>query len=99
MSEKRPGEGDISEVSEAELAEQEKALGSLLRESLPAAPSDAPDLLPGVQRKIRRRSRGKFFADGWSTSQTRINYALVAFVMLIVIAVAYVGLAPTAVTR
>ena len=42
----------------------------------------APDLLPAVQRKIRKRSRGKFFADGWSTTNMRINYALIAIVFV-----------------
>jgi hypothetical protein len=55
----------------------------------------APALLRGVQKKIRQRSRGKFFADGWSTTQSRINYALVALVMLVVIGVAYLALGPT----
>ena len=31
---------------------------------------------------IRTRSRGKFDADGWSTSSSRVNYMLVAAVML-----------------
>jgi hypothetical protein len=64
----------------------------------PAAPSD-PNLLRGVQRKIRQRSRGKFFADGWSTSQSRVSYALVAAIMLVIIAVAYFALGPVGITR
>lgn len=28
---------------------------------------DTPDLLPGVQRELRERSGGRFYADGWST--------------------------------
>ena len=27
-----------------------------------------PDLLHGVQKRIRERSRGKFYQDGWSRS-------------------------------
>ena len=55
---------------------------------------DAPDLLAGVQRRIRRRSRGKFFADGWSTGQARIGYVLVALVTLLLVLVAFYALGP-----
>jgi hypothetical protein len=55
---------------------------------------DAPDLLAGVQRRIRRRSRGKFFGDGWSTGQARIGYVLVALVTLLLVLVAYYALGP-----
>jgi hypothetical protein len=54
----------------------------------------APDLLEGVQRRIRRRSRGKFFGDGWSTGQARIGYVLVALVTLVLVLVAYYALGP-----
>jgi hypothetical protein len=54
----------------------------------------APDLLQGVQRRIRRRSKGKFFADGWSTGQTKISYVLVALVTLVLVALAYFALGP-----
>jgi hypothetical protein len=59
-----------------------------------AIAKDAPDLLGGVQRRIRRRSRGKFFSDGWSTAQTRVGYVLVALVTLLLVAVAYYALGP-----
>ncbi len=51
-------------------------------------------LLLGVQRKLRQRSKGKFYADGWSTSQSRVNYALVAGVMLVVIVAVYLAMGP-----
>ena len=50
-------------------------------------------ILRGVQRKIRQRSKGRFFADGWATG-TRVNYLLVALVMLLILVVAFVGLGP-----
>ena len=84
------------EISDEALAEQEKAMKALLSKE-PAEPP--PDLLPSVQGKLRRRSKGKFYADGWSTSQSRVSYVLVAFVMLVVLGVAYVALGPTGVTR
>jgi len=53
-----------------------------------------PDLLPGVQRRIRRRSRGKFFGDGWSTGQAKLGYLLVALVTLALVAASYFALGP-----
>lgn len=84
------------------------ALSALLKRSLtPPEPARAPDaepaqeeaeqdraLLLAVQRKLRQRSKGKFYADGWSTSQSRVNYALVAGVMLVVIVAVYLALGP-----
>ena len=77
--------------------EEDDAMRALLKRSIeastPRAPSE-PNLLRGVQKKIRQRSRGKFFADGWSTSQSRVSYSLVAAIMLVIIAVAYFALGP-----
>jgi hypothetical protein len=83
------------------------ALSALLKRSL-AAPVEAetttgaPEelsaqdraLLVGVQRKLRQRSKGKFYADGWSTTHSRVNYALVAGVMLVVIVAVYLAMGP-----
>ena len=55
---------------------------------------EPPDLLRGVQRRIRRRSSGKFFGDGWSTGQTKVGYVLVALVTLVLVAAAYFALGP-----
>jgi hypothetical protein len=93
------GDENQDDVSDEALAEQEKAMRSLLSAASIPRPASAPDLLPAVQRKIRRRSKGKFFADGWSTSQMRVSYALIAVVMLIVIGAAYVALGPTGISR
>jgi hypothetical protein len=54
----------------------------------------APDILRGVQRRIRMRSRGKFFADGWSTMHARLAYLLVALITLLLVALAYYALLP-----
>ncbi|MDB4996212.1 MAG: hypothetical protein JWM74_3644 [Myxococcaceae bacterium] len=73
------------------------AIRSLLKRTAgaPLAERDAPSLLPAVQRKIRQRSRGKFFADGWSTTQTRISYVTVSLIMLLILGCAYFALGPT----
>ena len=77
--------------------EDSAAIRALLKRSMDvgASASSNPDLLRGVQKKLRQRSMGKFYADGWSTSPSRINYGLIAVAMLIVIAVAYFALGPT----
>jgi hypothetical protein len=82
------------------------ALSALLKRSLaaPAEPEEAVPtqepseqdraLLLAVQRKLRQRSKGKFYADGWSTTHSRVNYALVAGVMLVVIVAVYLAMGP-----
>ena len=78
-------------------------LKTLLRRSLDAGTGGTAkptvgrgQILRGVQRKIRVRSKGRFFADGWATG-TRVNYLLVALVMLVILLVAFVGLGPLSV--
>ena len=71
------------------------AMRALLQRSLPQAPSVEPDaILHDVQRTIRKRSRGKFYGDGWSTSQARTGYALGATAIVLVIALAWFAMAP-----
>jgi hypothetical protein len=87
----------MSDEHEEQELEEAPALSALLKKSL-AAPEDGVDdakLLAGVQQKLRKRSKGKFYGDGWSTSQTRFNYALIAGVMLVIIAAVYLALGPT----
>ena len=63
-------------------------------------PSDADkELLRKVQTKLRQRSKGKFYGDGWSTTQSRLNYALIAAVMLVTIVAVYLALGPTGISR
>jgi hypothetical protein len=76
-------------------SKDDEAIRALLKKS---TPPPAPPLLRGVQKKLRARSKGKFYADGWSTTEARINYALVAVAMLVVIAVAYFALGPMGIT-
>ncbi|HVJ93751.1 MAG TPA: hypothetical protein VM580_28305 [Labilithrix sp.] len=93
------------ELSEAELAELDKpAFTNLLKRSL-GEPDDSRSesernarLLASVQNKLRKRSKGKFYGDGWSTTPSRLNYALIAGVMLVTIIAVYLALGPTAFT-
>jgi hypothetical protein len=87
----------MSEEHETQEDERDdEAVRGLLKRALATdvVAKDAPDLLQGVQRRIRRRSRGKFFADGWSTGQAKIGYVLVALVTLVLVALAYFALGP-----
>ena len=86
-------------MSDDEAEEKENpALSALLKRSLAAeepAPEADKKILKGVQRKLRKRSKGKFYNDGWSTSQSKLNYVLIAAVMLVTIVAVYVALGPT----
>jgi hypothetical protein len=68
----------------------------LLRSALAPPPGAvAPDLLHGVQRKLRRRSRGKFYGDGWSTARSpRSTYLFTSLLMLALIALVFLVLIP-----
>ena len=68
----------------------------LLRSALaPPQGAVAPDLLHGVQRKLRRRSRGKFYGDGWSTARSpRLTYLVTSVLMLVLMAVVFLVLIP-----
>lgn len=77
-------------------AEEHEELDGSLRSALKAAETPAPDLLSGFQRKLRERSRGKFYADGWSTSRhPPINtYLITSLLMLAMLGLIYALLAP-----
>lgn len=75
-----------------------RSLAPVEEEALPTPSSEgAKDdvLLKNVQQKLRKRSKGKFYGDGWSTSQSKISYVLVAAVMLVTIVAVYLALGPT----
>ena len=70
------------------------AMRALLKRTLARDGENAPDLLAGVQRRIRARSRGKFFNDGWSTTQARASYALIGVLTVLLAVLAYYMLGP-----
>lgn len=92
--------GENEDIVEERDSKDDDAMRALLKRASDAgaAATPEPNLLRGVQKKLRTRSKGKFYADGWSTSQSRINYGLVAVAMLVVIAVAYFALGPMGIT-
>jgi hypothetical protein len=78
-------------------AEDDGELRSLLRGAL-RVPEEAQksDVLRGVQERIRKRSRGKFYADGWSTAKHPpiYTYLVTSALMLMIAIVVYVVLWP-----
>jgi hypothetical protein len=98
-----PGLGEeLDEEAKAVLEEQssgvldEVDVRELLRSALaPPKGAVAPELLRGVQRRIRTRSRGKFYGDGWSTARSpRSTYLITSILMLILMALVYFILVP-----
>lgn len=91
------------ELTPEELAalDEAPAVSALLKRSLTKTeeilpePAKDAELLASVQQKLRKRSKGKFYGDGWSTTQSRMSYALVAAVMLVTIVAVYLALGPT----
>ncbi len=90
-----PVDPDVGDPAPDALGEGDADLGRLLRGALGAEP-ETPDVLSGVQRKLRVRSGGKFFSDGWSTErQPPIQtYLVTSLVMLAVILAIWAVLYP-----
>lgn len=75
---------------------------ALLRRAVEAPPPPPKvDLLSGVQQRLRDRSQGKFYADGWSTREEnpRFTYLITAIVMLTLVLLAYFSLVPSGVGK
>jgi len=69
-----------SEIDVAEAARLRK----LLIGALDLEHDRLPDVLRGVQRKLRERSGGKFYADGWTTTRyAPISTYLVTSLMML----------------
>jgi hypothetical protein len=94
----QPNEGKDDEAVEDGPPSDKDPMAALLKRSL-AQPERgrSPSILRGVQRRIRKRSQGKFFSDGWSTSDARVSHALIAGAMLLILVIAYFALGPMAV--
>ncbi|XYH96686.1 hypothetical protein ACMHYB_54415 [Sorangium sp. So ce1128] len=83
-----PDDGDLPLVDEVDLRE-------LVRGAMRAPPAAPPNLLRGVQQRIRTRSRGKFYGDGWSTARSpRSTYLMTSLFMLGLIAFIFLVLVP-----
>jgi len=83
----------VEELDEAEADKLRELLKGALVESEEAPPPDRV-FLQGVQRRLRERSGGKFYADGWSTAKHPPvgTYFITSFIMLLVIFAVYATL-------
>jgi len=93
--------GDDLDLEDDGLALDDVDLKDALRGALAPPPgSVAPRLLGGVQRRIRLRSRGRFFGDGWSTEESpRTTYIVTSALMLLLLGVLALALLPSSGAR
>jgi len=76
-----------------EEAVQETVRSILRRAKIRRAPE--VNLLPGVQRRIRERSRGRFYGDGWSRRGSPTStYIVTSLLMLVILVLVYFVLVP-----
>lgn len=71
-----------------------KALGALSVENAPPAlqrPEDVPqaDIIAGVQRRLHKRSGGKFYKDRWSRTAGIFPLEILAVLVLLALVAAY----------
>ncbi len=92
----RPDEPSVLDEREAEGPPSSKdPMAALVKRAVTSGEGRrSSSILPGVQRRLRKRSRGKFFGDGWSTADGRVSHALIAAAMLLVLLIAYFALGP-----
>jgi hypothetical protein len=87
-----------SEASD-DLGSRPSAADDVFRSMLRGAMRDegpAPDVLKGFQDKVRERSGGKFYADGWSTARhaPTNTYLITSLLMLVALGLIYALLRP-----
>ena len=84
------------ELNEASTSQEpDESLRSMLRGAL-REEAPPPNVLAGVQKRIRERSKGKFYADGWSTAKhPPLNtYLITSLLMLAILGISYALLSP-----
>lgn len=88
-----------SERGEAPSAPPDDELSQWMRRAFsPEQNDDAPrvDVLGGVQRRLRERSGGKFYKDGWSTTRHApfATYFITALLMATAVLLVYAIVTP-----
>ena len=67
----------------------------LLRDALAPPESNEPRITKRVQQKIREQSKGRFFADGWSTAEApSATFLVTTLLMLAVLVLLWLLLTP-----
>lgn len=94
VAEAGPDEGTLGAPEDSDVDDVD--LREIMRSVMDRPPKGAPpNILGGVQRKLRTRSRGKFYGDGWSTARTpRSTYLVTSLFMLALIAFVFLVLIP-----
>ena len=95
--EKRPSPipSDDAADEERELELDDVDVRDLLRSALSTPPPKGDAIAEGVRRRIRERTRGRYFADGWSTSSApKATFLITSILMLIVLVLAWLLLTP-----
>ncbi|GMV12387.1 MAG: hypothetical protein HS104_21730 [Polyangiaceae bacterium] len=91
----------VEEAAPDSSAELDEAAASKMRDLLKGAlelkkeePPPDSEFLRGVQKRLRDRSRGKFYADGWSTAKhpPTYTYLWTSVLMLAIVIVVYATL-------
>jgi len=86
---------EIPEKDELEPEEEVGSVRDLLESALDEEPS-VPDVLGGVQQRLRDGSGGKFYSDAWSTSRYPpvALYLVTSVLMLLVLTIIFIVLRP-----
>lgn len=89
-------EGPPSHLEDFDLDEVD--VKDLLRAALAPPDEDDERLQRGVQKQIREASKGRFYADGWSTAKApKETFFVTSVLMLVVVLLAWFLLGPTGV--
>ncbi|HMY20570.1 MAG TPA: hypothetical protein PKA58_29800 [Polyangium sp.] len=96
LAEEDKTNGAKTSAEEGEVPLDEVEMRDILRRALRPPPgSVAPELLGGVQKKLRTRSKGKFYGDGWSTARSpRSTYLVTSLLMLVLLGFVFLILLP-----
>ena len=86
MNNVEPDQASNPDVPEASLLDDNE-VRLILRRALRLEKEKPIDVLKGVQNKIRKRSGGKFYADGWATGGSPPSTYIVTSVLMLVLAV------------
>lgn len=85
--------GDEPPGDEAELDDVD--VKDLLRRALEPPAERAKKITSRVQHTIRDESRGRFFADGWSTSDApRATFLVTSLLMLLIVVLTWLLISP-----
>jgi hypothetical protein len=92
MTEKEEPTADRQEADNEDV--EQEAVRSILHKAKIRRTHEV-DLLSGVQRRIHERSRGRFYADGWSRrGGPTSTYVVTSLLMLVILLLVYFVLIP-----